>query len=276
VVVTLGQIFTGKYEDVAAISDALDDLQHHNGPDIPIHVDAASGGFVAAFCAPEILWDFRLPRVKSINVSGHKTGLAPLGSGWAIWREATDLPQELIFKVNYLGGEMGTFNLNFSRPGGQVVCSYYNFLRLGRDGYRKVQEATYAVARHLAQGLEATGRFRLLFDGDPRAGIAAVTWTLVEGMPHRHNLFDLAEELRTRGWLVPAYTLPPDQQDVTVQRIIVRHGLSIDMADLLLKDLRMALAKLDDRPPSRPLAPVEGASFHHDADPMVPDALVAR
>jgi len=276
VVVTFGQTFTGKYEDVAAISAALDDLQHRNGPDIPIHVDAASGGFVAAFCAPEILWDFRLPRVKSMNVSGHKTGLAPLGSGWAIWREATDLPEELIFKVNYLGGEMGTFNLNFSRPGGQVVCSYYNFLRLGRDGYRKVQEATYAVAQHLAQGLAAIGRFSLLFDGDPQLGIPAVTWKLSEDRTHTHNLFDLAEELRTRGWLVPAYTLPPNQQDVAVQRIIVRHGLSIDMADLLLKDLRAAIAKLDDRPPSRPLAPAEGASFHHDAAPMIPDELVAR
>ncbi len=276
VVVTFGQTFTGKFEDVAGISSALDDLQQRTGLDIPIHVDAASGGFLAPFCAPEILWDFRLPRVRSINVSGHKTGLAPLGSGWAIWRRATDLPQELVFKVNYLGGEMGTFNLNFSRPGGQVVCSYYNFLRLGRDGYRKVQEATYAVAGHLAQGLESMGRFHLLFDGNPRTGIAAVAWKLSQDMPHKHNLFDLAEELRTRGWLVPAYTLPPDQQDVTVQRIIVRHGMSFDMADLLLKDMWTAITKLDDRPPSRPLAPAEGASFHHDADPVIPDALVAR
>jgi glutamate decarboxylase len=134
VVVTFGQTFTGKFEDVEAISSALDELQARTGLDIPIHVDAASGGFVAPFCAPNLVWDFRLPRVKSINVSGHKTGLAPIGSGWVIWREAGDLPQELIFNVNYLGGQMPTFNLNFSRPGGQVVCSYYNFLRLGHEG----------------------------------------------------------------------------------------------------------------------------------------------
>lgn len=276
VVATFGQTFTGKFEDVAAISTALDDLQARTGLDVPIHVDAASGGFVAPFCAPDISWDFRLPRVKSINVSGHKTGLAPLGTGWAIWREAADLPAELVFKVNYLGGELASFNLNFSRPGGQVVCSYYNFLRLGRAGYRKVQGATYAVAQHLADGLASMGHFTLLFDGDPRHGIPAVTWTLSDDVPHRHNLFDLAEALRTRGWLVPAYTLPPDQQDVAVQRVVVRHGMSIDMADLLLNDIRTALARLDDRPPSRPLAPREGSTFAHDAQPLVPDALLAR
>lgn len=118
---TLGQTFTGKFEDVAAISAALDDLRDRTGLDIPIHVDAASGGFVAPFCAPELLWDFRLPRVKSINVSGHKTGLAPLGVGWVVWREADDLPEELVFNVNYLGGDLPTFNLNFSRPGSQVI-----------------------------------------------------------------------------------------------------------------------------------------------------------
>jgi glutamate decarboxylase len=276
VVVTFGQTFTGKFEDVAGIAAALDELQVRTGLDIPIHVDAASGGFVAPFCAPKILWDFRLPRVKSVNVSGHKTGLAPLGSGWAIWREAADLPDELIFKVNYLGGEMATFNLNFSRPGGQVVCSYYNFLRLGRAGYRQVQDASYAVARHLADGVKALGPFTLVFDGDPQRGIPAVTWQLRDDMRHAHSLFDLAEEMRTRGWLVPAYTLPPKQQEVAVQRIIVRHGLSIDMADLLLKDMRLAIARLDARPPSRPLAPQEGASFHHDADPLIPDELVSR
>lgn len=269
VVVTFGQTFTGMFEDVAAISAALDDLQVRTGLDIPIHVDAASGAFVAPFCAPNIEWDFRLPRVKSINASGHKTGLAPIGSGWVIWRERADLPNELIFNVNYLGGEMPTFNLNFSRPGGQVVSSYYLFLRLGRDGYRKIQCATYEVAQHLAAGIAALGRFELVFSGDPQVGIPAVTWKLSAG-EHAHNLFDLAEELRTRGWLVPAYTLPNNQEETTVQRIIVRHGFSIDMADLLLEDLRRGIQKLDDRPPSRKLTPIEGTTFNHDARPMVP------
>ena len=273
VVVTFGQTFTGLFENVAAISSALDELQTRTGLDIPIHVDAASGGFVAPFCAPDIEWDFRLPRVKSINVSGHKTGLAPLGSGWVIWRERGDLPEELIFNVNYLGGEMPTFNLNFSRPGGQVISSYYLFLRLGKEGYRKIQSATYGVAQHLARGIAALGRFELIFSGDATLGIPAVTWKLSPG-EHAHNLFDLAEELRTRGWLVPAYTLPADQQSVTVQRIIVRHGLSFDMADLLLEDMRRAIAKLDGRPPSNPLTPEEGASFHHNAVPAISSELI--
>jgi glutamate decarboxylase len=263
VVVTFGQTFTGLFEDVQAISAALDDLEARTGQSVDIHVDAASGGFVAPFCAPDLLWDFRLPRVKSINVSGHKTGLAPIGSGWVVWREQADLPDELIFNVNYLGGEMPTFNLNFSRPGGQVVASYYNFVRLGREGYTKVQSATYAVAQHLAEGIRALGRFDLVFGGNPQHGIPAVTWVLPGD--NTWNLFDLAEELRTRGWLVPAYTLPADQQEVTVQRIIVRHGLSLDMADLVLDDIRRGIAKLDARPPSRPLAPVEGATFNHNA-----------
>ncbi|QYF75542.1 glutamate decarboxylase [Cryobacterium sp. PAMC25264] len=269
VVVTFGQTFTGKFEDVDAISAALDELQSRTGLDIDIHVDAASGGFVAPFCAPNIRWDFLLPRVKSLNVSGHKTGLAPLGSGWVIWREAADLPQELIFNVNYLGGQMPTFNLNFSRPGGQVVCSYYNFLRLGKEGYRKVQSATYSVAKHLSEGIRATGRFDIVFDGDPQHGIPAVTWKLND-TASGFNLFDLAEELRTRGWLVPAYTLPPAQEIVTVQRIIVRHGVSIDMADLLLTDLGNAIAKLDNRPPSRPLTDAEATSFNHSGSAAVP------
>lgn len=269
VVVTFGQTFTGRFEDVAAISAALDDLQQRTGIDVPIHVDAASGGFVAPFCAPLLTWDFRLPRVKSINVSGHKTGLAPLGSGWVIWREATDLPQELIFNVNYLGGQMPTFNLNFSRPGGQVVCSYYTFLRLGKEGYTKVQSATYAVARYLAEGLAAMGPFEILFDGDSQLGIPAVTWTLADPTSP-YSLFDVADELRSRGWLVPAYTLPAEQEAVAVQRIIVRHGLSLDMADLVLEDIRRAIARLSEHPRRRELGPEDAPSFHHNAVPAVP------
>ena len=147
VVATLGQTFTGLFEDVAGIAAALDRLQAQGGPDIPLHVDGASGGFLAPFTAPGLVWDFRLERVKSINASGHKMGLAPLGCGWAVWRERADLPEEMIFNVNYLGGEMPTFNLNFSRPGGQVVTQYYNFIRLGHEGYARVHGATYETCR---------------------------------------------------------------------------------------------------------------------------------
>jgi glutamate decarboxylase len=275
VVPTFGQTFTGLFEDVAGISAALDELQERTGLDIPIHVDAASGAFVAAFCAPDLRWDFRLPRVKSINASGHKTGLAPVGSGWALWREVDDLPKELVFNVNYLGGEMPTVGLNFSRPGGQVITSYYNFVRLGRAGYTKVQAAAYEVAQHLAAGVAELGHFDLVYDADPRRGIPAVTWQLAAG-EHRFDLFELAEELRTRGWLVPAYTLPADQQETAVQRIVVRHGLSIDMADLLLADLRRAVTKLDHPERQVPREPTAASGFNHDATPAVPTAELGR
>ena len=272
VVATFGQTFTGLYEDVAGISAALDDLQERTGLDIPLHVDAASGAFVAAFCAPDLTWDFRLPRVKSINASGHKTGLAPLGSGWAIWREAADLPDELVFEVNYLGGELPTFGLNFSRPGGQVIVSYYLFLRLGRDGYVKVQNAAYTVAQRIAEGIRELDLFDLVFDADPAKGIPAVTWTARDGDDGK--LFDLAQELRMRGWLVPAYTLPPDQQQHAVQRIVVRHGMSIDMAELLLADMRRSLDALARAPRGAHVLASDAAGFNHDAKPRVSDAAM--
>ena len=147
VVPTLGITFTGAYEPVAGIAAALDDLQQRTGLDIPIHVDAASGGFIAPFVQPDLEWDFRVARVKSINTSGHKYGMAPLGVGWVIWRDAAELPAELVFRVDYLGGDMPTFALNFSRPGGEIIAQYYNFLRLGREGYRRVQQACIDTAQ---------------------------------------------------------------------------------------------------------------------------------
>ncbi len=270
VVATLGQTFTGLFEDVAAIATALDRLQAEGGPDIPMHVDGASGGFLAPFTVPELVWDFRVPRVKSINASGHKMGLAPLGCGWAIWREEADLPEEMIFNVNYLGGEMPTFNLNFSRPGGQVVTQYYDFIRLGREGYARVHGATYETCEHLAREIAALGPFEIVHDGDPRAGIPAVSWKLTDAREHAFNLFDLADRLRARGWLVPAYTLPPHLEELVIQRILVRHGFSRDMADLLLDDLRRSLETLDKHPPSVSLNEAEVGSFNHNATPAVP------
>ncbi|WP_024800785.1 glutamate decarboxylase [Nocardia sp. BMG51109] len=274
VVPTFGQTFTGLFEDVAGVSRALDELQARTGLDIPLHVDAASGGFLAPFTAPDLVWDFRLPRVRSINASGHKTGLAPLGVGWAIWREAADLPAELVFDVDYLGGDMATFNLNFSRPGGQVVTSYYEFIRLGRVGYARVQSAAYAAARRLAAGIAELGPFELMHDGDPLHGIAAVSWTLRAGATF--NLYDLSDRLRTRGWLVAAYPLPADRQDETVMRVLVRHGFSHDMADLLLADLRRAMDQIDRHPPSVSLTRQEAGGFTHSATPAVATAQVRR
>jgi glutamate decarboxylase len=270
VVVTFGQTFTGLYEDVVAISRGLDDLQVRTGLDIDIHVDAASGGFLAPFVQPDLVWDFRLPRVKSINASGHKMGLAPLGCGWALWRDADALPEDLVFNVNYLGGSMATFNLNFSRPGGQVVSQYYAFVRLGMEGYGRVHAAAYRTSRHLAHEIAALGPFRIVYDGDPARGITATTWRMSPEADVGFNLFDVAEKLRARGWLVPAYTLPRDLTDLAVQRIIVRHGFSRDMADLLLEDMRRALKALEMEPPARPATPALHGSFTHTATPAKP------
>ncbi|MEP1198330.1 glutamate decarboxylase [Tateyamaria sp.] len=263
VVPTLGVTFTGQYEPVKAVSNALDDFQAETGLDIPIHVDGASGGFLAPFCAQDLEWDFRLPRVRSINASGHKFGLAPLGVGWVLWRTPQDLPDDLVFWVNYLGGNMRDIALNFSRPGGQVVCQYYNFLRLGRDGYAKIHSACYETARALASGIAALGPFEVRFDGDPSSGIPAVCWTLKQGADPGYNLFDLADRLRIYGWQVPAYTLPANCENLAIQRILVRQGVSRDLANLLLEDFRKAIEHLQAHPAAQSLGSDKASGFHH-------------
>lgn len=263
IVPTLGVTFTGEFEPVKAVSDALDKLQRETGLDIPIHVDAASGGFLAPFCAPDLEWDFRLPRVRSINASGHKFGLAPLGVGWVLWREEKDLPDSMVFWVNYLGGEMRDIGLNFSRPGGQVVCQYYDFLRLGREGYRKVHNACYRSAAYLASEIAAMGPFELIFDGDMARGIPAVSWTIKDGTDPGFTLFDLADRLRVRGWQVPAYTLPANCSRLAVQRILVRNGVSYDLASLLIADVKTAIQHLQAHPTASPLNSEDATGFHH-------------
>jgi glutamate decarboxylase len=263
VVPTLGVTFTGDFEPVKDVSDSLDALQRETGLDIPIHVDGASGGFLAPFTAPEVDWDFRLPRVKSINASGHKFGLAPLGVGWVVWRDKDDLSEDLIFNVNYLGGNMPTFALNFSRPGGQIVAQYYNFIRLGREGYRKIHQACYDTAMLLADQIDKLGPFEVIYNGVPSTGIPAVSWKLKSGIDHGFTLFDLADRLRTHGWLVPAYTMPANRQDLAVQRILVRQGFSRDLAELLMHDYRESLTHLDKHPRVAPLTEEDAGGFHH-------------
>ncbi len=263
VVPTLGVTFVCQYEPVQAVAQALDELHKDKGIDIPIHVDAASGGFLAPFCAPDLVWDFRIPRVKSINSSGHKFGLAPLGVGWVLWREENDLPEELVFWVNYLGGNMRDFALNFSRPGGQVICQYYNFLRLGRAGYQQIQTACYETAHYIAAEIKQLGPFELIYGGDMLAGIPAVCWVMKRGIDVGFNLYDVADRLRTRGWQVPAYSLPSELQETVVQRVLVRRGLTRDLAELLVQDLKGALAHLEKHPVSQSLTAGEGTGFHH-------------
>jgi glutamate decarboxylase len=261
VVPTLGVTFTCQYEPVKEVADALDQLERDKGLDIPIHVDGASGGFLAPFAHPDLEWDFRVPRVKSINASGHKFGLAPLGVGWAIWRDKKDLPDDLIFKVNYLGGNMDTFALNFSRPGGQIVAQYYNFLRLGREGYRKIQQACYDTAAYLADEVRKMGPFNVIYDG--RGGIPALCWSLKDGENPGFTLYDLADRLRSRGWQVPAYSMPANREDLVIQRILVRHGVSRDLGDLLLSDMQRSMDYFENNPVSTPLTEETAGGYRH-------------
>lgn len=261
VVPTFGVTFTCQYEDVKAVSDALDKYEKDTGLDIPIHVDAASGGFIAPFIQPEIVWDFQLPRVKSINVSGHKYGLSPLGVGWVIWREESDLPEELIFRVNYLGGDMPTFALNFSRPGGQIVSQYYNLLRHGREGYRRIQQACMDHAAYIADEVKKLGMFEMLYDG--RGGLPGAAWMLKEDKDYGFNLYDLSDRLRMRGWQVASYSLPANAQDMVIQRVLIRHGFSRDMADLFLADLERSIEFFEKNPVTHKSDQKESGGYHH-------------
>jgi glutamate decarboxylase len=263
VVPTFGVTYTGAYEPVAEMAGALDQLQANTGLDVDIHVDGASGAFLAPFCAPDVLFDFRLPRVKSISTSGHKFGLAPLGVGWVLWRDRQDLPEDLIFHVNYLGGDMPVFQINFSRPAGQIVAQYYNFLRLGQEGYRRIHQASYEIGQYLAGEITKLGPFDLLCDSDPITGIPTVTWRIEAGADPGYTLFDLADRLRTSGWQVPAYTLTGAVSDVAVQRILVRLGVSRDMASLLMDDFREAVAHFSKHPITVPMTKQEAGGFSH-------------
>ncbi|MGW0818826.1 glutamate decarboxylase [Streptomyces viridiviolaceus] len=259
VVGILGSTFDGSYEPVAELCAALDALQERTGLDVPVHVDGASGGMVAPFLDEDLVWDFRLPRVASINTSGHKYGLVYPGVGWALWRDTAALPEELVFRVNYLGGDMPTFALNFSRPGAQVAAQYYTFLRLGREGYRAVQQASRDIARGIALRVEALGDFRLLTRGDQLPVFAFTTADDVTA----YDVFDVSRRLRESGWLVPAYTFPPHREDLSVLRVVCRNGFSADMADLLVADLERLLPSLRRQP--HPLTHDRGAAtgFHH-------------
>jgi glutamate decarboxylase len=259
VVAILGSTFDGSYEPVAEICAALDEFESRTGLSVPVHVDGASGAMIAPFLDPDLVWDFRLPRVASINTSGHKYGLVYPGVGWALWRDTEALPEELVFRVNYLGGDMPTFALNFSRPGAQVVAQYYSFLRLGRDGYRAVQQASRDVAQSLARRIEELGDFRLITRGDQ---LPVFAFTTVEGITS-YDVFDVSRRLRERGWLVPAYTFPPDREDLAVLRIVCRNGFSTDLGDLLIADLSRLLPQLREQPGPLHQRDKAPTAFHH-------------
>ena len=259
VVAIMGVTFNGLYEPVTAIAEKLDEIEKHTGIDVKIHVDAASGGMVAPFCQPDLEWDFRVPRVVSINTSGHKYGLVYPGLGWIVWRDTDALPDSMVFHCSYLGGDMPTLALNFSRPGAQVLLQYYNFLRLGRAGFRQIQQSSLDVAGYLSSSIARLGPFELVSKGDT---IPVFAWRLKPGYTDKWTLYDLSDRLRMKGWLVPAYPMADDLAEMTLQRIVVRAGLSHDLATALLHDIDSEVAFLDalDSPMPREGT---GSHFHH-------------
>ncbi|MDN5667417.1 MAG: glutamate decarboxylase [Renibacterium salmoninarum] len=259
VVAIMGVTYTGMYEPVLQISQALDKIHKNTGLDLSIHVDGASGAMVAPFLQPELEWDFRVPRVASINTSGHKYGLVYPGVGWVVWRSAELLPEDLIFRVSYLGGDMPTFALNFSRPGAQVLLQYYQFLRLGFDGFRAVQGASRDIALFLSREIGKLEPFELWNDG---SDIPVFAWRLRSGHERHWDLHQLSDRLRMSGWQVPTYPMPADLTEITVQRIVVRSGFSKDLAMDFLEDFREQVAYLESL--SAPLPdqqPTPG--YHH-------------
>jgi glutamate decarboxylase len=260
VVPILGVTYNGLYEPVKELAAALDELADSGGPDVPIHVDGASGAMIAPFLDPDLEWDFRVPRVHSISTSGHKFGLVYPGLGWVVWAKREYLPEELIFSVSYLGGDMPTLAVNFSRPGAQVLLQYYNFLRLGRDGYRRVHQACKDAALHLSRELSEMDAVEVLADG---SAMPLVTWTKADGAGGHWDLHDLSAKLRERGWQVPAYPMPADIEDMTVMRVVVRNGVSMDLIRLLIDDIHASVTFLDtlNAPIPRPEAPA--TPFHH-------------
>ena len=259
VVAILGSTFDGSYEPVKEIAAALDELAASGGPDVPVHVDAASGGFVAPFIDPDLEWDFRVPRVRSINSSGHKYGLVYPGVGWVIWRNPEDLPDDLVFHVNYLGGDMPTFALNFSRPGSQVIAQYYNLIRLGFEGYRAIQQSCRDTAQYLANRIGELGPFELLSDGSE----LPVFFFRLRKDVTTYTVYDVSAKLRERGWQVPAYSLPDNLTDVSGLRIVVRNGFGRDLADLLLADLQRAVDYFESLEAPLPQDPGHTESFRH-------------
>ncbi|KAK1308369.1 Glutamate decarboxylase 1 [Acorus calamus] len=230
----LGSTLNGEFEDVKLLNDFWE---------TPIHVDAASGGFIAPFLYPELEWDFRLPLVKSINVSGHKYGLVYAGIGWVIWRSKEDLPEELIFHINYLGADQPTFTLNFSKGSSQVIAQYYQLIRLGYEGYRNIMENCWANAKVLKEGLENTGRFTIV---SKDIGVPLVAFSLKDRS--LHDEFEIADYLRKYGWIVPAYTMAPDAQHVTVLRVVIREDFSRTLAERIVADIQKVLHELDALP----------------------------
>jgi len=241
IVLVLGSTYTGQYENIGEMHEALLKFNKEKGLEVPLHVDAASGGFVAPFLNPDLVWDFRLPLVKSINVSGHKYGMVYPGIGWALWREREDLPEELLFHVGYLGGDQATFTLNFSKGASQIIGQYYNLIRLGFAGYLSIMQTLQRNANYFAEELNKLGHFELI--SKHKTDLPLVAFRLKD--ESHFNIFDLSDHLRCRGWQVPAYSLAENAKNVHIMRVVVQESFSIDMADRLITDIIKAVDYLN-------------------------------
>ena len=260
-----GVTWTGMNDDIEALNDALDEYNAWTGYDIPIHVDAASGGFILPFLNPGKKWDFRLKWVLSISTSGHKYGLVYPGLGWVVWKGKEYLPKEMSFSVNYLGASITQVGLNFSRPGAQILAQYYNFIHLGMEGYREIHSNSMAIAEYCH---DAIGKMPCFRNYAKKLENPLFIWTLDSEYDKKANwtLFDLQDKLMQSGWMVPAYTMPKDIEDMVVMRIVVRQGMSRDMADMLMADITNAVAELEKLQyptPSRLEAQKKGKVFTH-------------
>lgn len=254
----LGTTFSGQSDPVKEINDLLVKVKKDKGLDIPLHVDAASGGFVAPFTDPGFKWDFRLEQVKSINVSGHKFGLVFPGVGWAIWRDESDFPKELVFKVNYLGGSMPTYTLNFSRGTAMVIAQYYNFLRLGKRGYAEIMQNCLTNAQYLAGRLAGSGKFEMINESQM---LPVVALKLKDEIKN-YTVFDLSDKIREKGWVISAYTMPPNAEEVAIMRVVVREHFSRDMCDILFNDIVEACDYLEKHGPNRKVEVIKGKKKH--------------
>ena len=258
----LGSTFNGEYEDVKGIHDVVQKINEENGWAVPIHVDAASGGFVAPFVTPELEWDFRLPGVKSINVSGHKYGLVYAGIGWVLFREKVDLHPDLVFSVNYLGGDQESFTLNFSKSSANIVAQYYQFLRLGQAGYKKIMENCMKNAAFFREKLLATGKVIIV----DKAHIPCVSWAFTEETQKSCSVFDLQDKLKNKGWIVPAYRCPKGAHELCIMRVVVKENFSCDLAEALMDDINECFHYFEHHPQS-PLLSVEPDHHSHDHSP---------
>ncbi|MEG1871750.1 MAG: glutamate decarboxylase, partial [Cetobacterium sp.] len=242
IVPIMGITYTGTFDDIVLLNEKLNKYNETAKLSVPIHVDAASGGLYLPFVNPELVWDFRLNNVVSISTSGHKFGLVYPGIGWVLWRDDEYLPNELLFKVSYLGAFTPTFQINFSRPGSQIWAQYYNFVRWGYEGYKAIHERSRDCGLALVEGLKELGIFEILNDGK---NIPIICWKMKEGVNKIWDEYDLSDRIRYNGWQLPAYPLPKNFEDVIVMRVVVRADQSMEQISLLLKDLKAAIEYLD-------------------------------